>query len=216
MRYVGAFSLGLTACVSSGEMVVFDNRDLSFTWEISIWAGDLIPGTFLDITRDAALQTGDASSSAFGYYSYQSPSSTGWSDRGIFPSLQFGRHVVLGDPILVDVNDDVWFRGVKEFQLGETVGPDEDYAYSAPLLVSSRQTGTIRLVADRLVMGVSFEIGDDTHYGWIALADAGRSYQPIGWGYETEAGVPALVVAIPSPGAFGLLLGGFAVARRRR
>lgn len=86
-------------------------------------------------------------------------------------------------------------------------------------------------------IGVEFDIGGSTHYGWIQYTGFYVAeftfFSPDGpitvigvdelggfinsWGYETEPGVP-IVVGIPEPSAFCLILlsGLVAVGRRTR
>ena len=74
----------------------------------------------------------------------------------------------------------------------------------------------------RSYMGVEFDIGGNTHYGWIDLfASSDSPYAEIyGWGYETDPGVGILAGAgmIPEPATSALLVAGglLLVLRRKR
>jgi len=67
-------------------------------------------------------------------------------------------------------------------------------------------------------LGVRFDPGDGTHYGWIGVvwASADLTLDAFAWGYETEVGVP-IEAGIPEPGSLVMLaVGAAALASRRR
>jgi hypothetical protein len=68
-------------------------------------------------------------------------------------------------------------------------------------------------------IGVRFDPGDGTHYGWIGVTLDSTSHflDAFAWGYETEVGVP-IAAGAPEPGSLALLAMGAvgAMSRRRR
>ncbi len=50
-------------------------------------------------------------------------------------------------------------------------------------------------------LGVRFDPGDGTHYGWIGVVRTGMEFEAFAWGYETEAGVGIAAGAAPVTGA---------------
>jgi len=65
-------------------------------------------------------------------------------------------------------------------------------------------------------IGLRFDPGDGTHYGWIGVVRTGMQLDAFAWGYETEVGVP-IPAGIPEPGTLALLaMGALGVIRRRR
>jgi len=66
-------------------------------------------------------------------------------------------------------------------------------------------------------LGVQFNPGDGTHYGWIGVERTGQEVDAFAWGYETEVGVSIPAGAVPEPGSLALLaFGALAAAGRRR
>jgi hypothetical protein len=67
-------------------------------------------------------------------------------------------------------------------------------------------------------LGVSFNPGDGTHYGWIGVVRSGQEVDAFAWGYETVPGEPIEAGAIPEPGSLAILALGAAamVCRHRR
>ena len=60
-------------------------------------------------------------------------------------------------------------------------------------------------------MGVEFQSGDGTHYGWALLQISG-DYAAIGaiesWAWDTRPGEPIVAGAIPEPSGWTLMIGG--------
>ncbi|MEM1210762.1 MAG: hypothetical protein AAGI68_00540 [Planctomycetota bacterium] len=140
-------------------------------------------------------------------------------------------------------------REVLPLAVGETVGPDFTFRDVSTLAIESGQTGYLvgRAVQGTFsefedgvgYLGVSFELGGETHYGFFALglvetvppftdnaATVGEINQYtatlVGFAWETTPDTPITIFAIPEPGTFTLfaltagLLGRRPGARRRR
>lgn len=56
-------------------------------------------------------------------------------------------------------------------------------------------------VGQRAYMGISFDIGGDTHYGWIDMyvSDIGPGALIYGWGYESDPNTSILAGVVPEP-----------------
>ncbi len=66
-------------------------------------------------------------------------------------------------------------------------------------------------------LGVRFDLGSGSQYGWIGVVRTGIELDAFAWGYETEPGVPIGAGAIPEPGTLAMLaVGVAAMAGRRR
>ena len=59
-------------------------------------------------------------------------------------------------------------------------------------------------------LGVEFEIGGQTHYGWVEILSFDFFFHAelVSWAYETEPGVAIEAGAIPEPSAGALMLAG--------
>jgi hypothetical protein len=66
-------------------------------------------------------------------------------------------------------------------------------------------------------LGVRFNLGSGSQFGWVGVVRNGRELDAFAWGYETEPGVP-VGVGTPEPGTLAALALGAAVlsGRRRR
>jgi hypothetical protein len=68
-------------------------------------------------------------------------------------------------------------------------------------------------------VGVQFEIGGNTHYGWVEVEVPFRGVNGgtiRSFAYETQPGVPILAGAVPEPSALLLLTSGLALPLCRR
>jgi hypothetical protein len=76
-------------------------------------------------------------------------------------------------------------------------------------------------------LGASFQVADETHYGWIHLVHDNEGVEPLSltiqdWAWETQADTPIIVGAIPEPSSGILTMVGtlsllqLARSRRRR
>ncbi|MCP4246319.1 MAG: PEP-CTERM sorting domain-containing protein [bacterium] len=65
-------------------------------------------------------------------------------------------------------------------------------------------------------IGMRFDPGDGTHYGWVGGVRNGWDFEAFAWGYETDVGTP-IPAGAPEPGALAMLaVGAAAVLKRRR
>ena len=68
----------------------------------------------------------------------------------------------------------------------------------------------------QVYLGVRFNLGLGTQYGWIGVTRTGPALDAFAWGYETEPGVP-IAAGVPEPGTLSLLvLSSTALLSRRR
>jgi hypothetical protein len=67
-------------------------------------------------------------------------------------------------------------------------------------------------------LGVEFDIGGNTHYGWIEIESRERFVfvRIHRWAYESEPGVPLQAGLIPEPSSVTLLLASLALGAQRR
>ncbi len=80
--------------------------------------------------------------------------------------------------------------------------------------VSYPDLGSLLPEGQRVYLGLRFDPGDGTHYGWMSVAREGVELEAFAWGYETEAWVP--IPGYPEPGTLSLLAFGAAAATARR
>lgn len=215
-RHIAIAAIAGTGASASGALIVHDNRDQSFRWDAAVDAfGDFIPGTFLDVRQPAAMQSGaGATTSSFGFVVRDPPTSNGVADWGVFAGT-LGGGIAAGNTGF-PVGGSFLFPA-RTFAIGDTVGPNATFTFEAPTTAFTFAE-TTPMIGDRAVVGVLFDIEGSTHYGWIELSvEPNGRYQPTGWAWETNAGVPAGVVAIPGVGTTSLVIaGGIATRRRRR
>jgi len=162
------------------------------------WAVDGGVGSWLDITLHPGSQPGQAGGPA-SFEQWVYPGGGGYGAvAGIagVTSLQ-----VSGDMLLPSGSGEVVPDG----------SPFDHFGYSVFDGASLLPEGLVTY------LGVRFN-GPDWHYGWIAMIREGVELDALGWGYETEPGVPIGVgVPFPEPGTLAMLaLGAGAVAARRR
>ena len=62
-------------------------------------------------------------------------------------------------------------------------------------------------------LGVQFDLGGGTQYGWIGVTRIGLELDAFAWAYETEPGV---AIVTPEPGAISMLLLGAGMLTTRR
>lgn len=191
-----------TACIAlaavgfpghaAADVIVFDNSNITFQWTPTIDVGQIKLGSFLDITQPAELQTGSEGPGKIGYLVASPTSSKSLVPYSIFGDLD-GK-IAKGDPVFI--GDDT-FLPAKVFQVGDSVGTDV-YSLSGDVIAFSF-ANQIPLLGDRAIVGIQLTKADGVHFGWIEVTLisqplGGPMYQPTAWAYETEPGVPAIVL----------------------
>ena len=200
---------------ATAEVVSYLNPDGSGHFD---WSGSTTEWRGLDITLDAASQTGafNPTPGIFGQWNASSP-----TDDDLLTASFPGGAYMCSDQTFQD--DKV--IGLAAGTVISSTWSDWNTGNSF-INQSGDNPPTLLPLNAQVFLGVSFEQGifGPTHYGWIGVEmtyDAGLdSYQldAFAWGYETIAGVAIEAGAgIPAPGAFALLgVAGLASRRRHR
>lgn len=109
---------------------------------------------------------------------------------------------------------------VKGFDFGDLIGPGSTETSDSGAHLAA--TGAYNFFdGDQKYIGVKFDIGGTTHYGWIGFqVDSQSPMHGIvrDYAYETEADTAIAAGVVPEPATLGLLAAGagaFAVRRRR-
>jgi hypothetical protein len=98
---------------------------------------------------------------------------------------------------------------------------DEDYLVSYMIVDEGEVLGIgpWKDVTEGL-LGVSFDAGGNTHYGWLRMSDvSSTAFMLHDWAYETQPGVGIHVGVVPEPGTISLFaigLGALGWSRWRR
>ena len=173
---------------------------------------------FLDITQDAASQPGVSGNPAT-YWRVNVLSSN--TIRGFQPGTPEER---LG---LQRVNLDGGGSGPGSFLVGvpfgttipTPTGPDLEGFFITGMIERFNQDAgfpsTNLPEGESTYLGVSFDFGSGTQYGWIGVVRTGGEVDAFAWGYETEPGIP-IAAGVPEPGTLSLLAIGSAALMRRR
>lgn len=228
MRFLGVSIVAAMVAASSASAVLvqFDNSAGQFVMGLSHeGAGGRV---YLDVTKSPTDQT-----------TLYTPSSVLFDE--VSPRLQQrpGRVVVHGR-ITAGVNtiDQISFTTpgervpvtfsnvIRTISAGETIGPGQEFGLNPYVeYIQSPSINQTWLYSKSWfdnggTVGMKFEIDGQTHYGFIEFGPRAyrgynfNEYQPIRWGYETEANT-GFVVPAPAASAM-LMLGGCLAARRRR
>jgi hypothetical protein len=217
----GAKALAAGAAIAAGTQayaapVRFDNpahgEPGHFHWPPpSSTGGD---GEWLDITLDAANQSGSGGSKFLqyleGYYGYYSPLGS-WLEGN--PGL-----AELETVISAGYGSSRYLPPLGAGHVIPSGRPFHHYGYIAGIYADSTPYQYGYLPPGHSYLGVRVNLGGLWHYGWIAVDFNGYfSLEAFAWGYETEPGVP-IAAGIPEPDTLAMLALGFvgvAAARRR-
>ncbi len=205
---------------TSGAVVVYDNTDGTFGWEIGVRGldGSVYPGTFLDITQPPT-QTGEQRAGTLGKWYYPNFASDEPALRRLIgeDGVESARTT---DVVSLYWNDHHYLhvRPTRDYSSGEAINAGDNwnggstYFYHVPNS-SDLGKGT-PAISDHAYLGVRVKMTDQQwHYGWILLIDYKT---PVMWAYETEPNVP-VQIPVPSPaGGSIVILAGFGVHPRRR
>ena len=139
-----------------------------------------------------------------------------WGDQfSIFASFRsegLNRYLIIPDP---PPNSG---GGVATLNEGFLIGPDSGNGgmdwFNHPdwaTLMKQYDTGRVGpFWGIRAYIGIEFQIGEATHYGWIDVeGDVSLPHITVyGWAYESTPGIGIIAGAIPEPSTLLLLMGG--------
>lgn len=193
---------------AAGSVVVYDNSDGTFGWEIGVHDldGSLYPGTFLDITQPPT-QSGDQRPGAFGKWYYPNFASDEPAIRRLIGESG-AEAAKTTDVVSLYWNDHyVHVRPTRDYAPGETVSVSDNWSTSSTyfyhLPFSSDLSQGTPAIGDHAYLGVRVKMTDaQWHYGWILFIDFKT---PVMWAYETEPNVP-VQIPVPGPSAAGLVI----------
>ncbi|MCK6477295.1 MAG: hypothetical protein L6Q35_10735 [Phycisphaerales bacterium] len=210
----------LVSAPSHGSVVVFDNSDNQFFWEIGIKpiGAAEIPGTFLDITQPPS-QSGERRPGTLGKWYRPNESSDSAAVRYLIGELDV-QTARTTDLVKIKWSDDfppyhVW--ATRDYLPGEHVGEDARWDTESPYFFhepfSSSLDEGASAVGDPAYLGVRVKMADNQwHYGWIYFTE----YKwPAMWAYETEPNTP-IQVPVPGPSiGMSAMVGVFGLCSRR-
>lgn len=222
--------VGALASAASADLLTFVNTDPTFTLGVydTINTDDGPSGQWLDITQDVANQpaygvVGPAWSFAV-YYEPGVTSGDGYQRWfSARPSARIAESptpgVVLdgytGTPYEVPIP--------QLFGAGDSIGGTAIWSTRTDIQKNNAEGSWEFLpITSTSFIGIQLTLPDGVHYGFVEVEVYDSSpfggfqhaYRPISWGYETDVGVP--VVIVPAPGAALALLGAGLTTRRRR
>ncbi|MCC6428722.1 MAG: hypothetical protein IT435_18110 [Phycisphaerales bacterium] len=198
----GAALVAATGASSSAAVVVYENFENEFFWEIGVHNTDHteMPGTFLDITQPAS-QSGERKPGTFGK----------WYNPNIAsgdPAIRYLR----GEPSAEVVQTTElkvleWNGGfvagymLREFEGGEQVQVNARWRFTAPYFYHFPFSDDLAFgtpaISESAFVGVRTTIAGRWHYGWILFTDLKWPYM---WAYETEPDMP-IQIPVPAPSA---------------
>ena len=194
---LAAVLLTLAATHANASVVSFQNPVGAghFDW------GALSPGPdgWLDITAPAASQPPAASGPGVFLHTNASPS--------------FVSGIALTDKVEVEANFNLLAAGLDPgTSIPSGLATLEEGIVFFDSVGSDIQEGVPEY------LGVSFDLGGGTQYGWIGVVRTGTDLDPFAWGYETKPGVP-IAAGVPEPttlALFAIAAGSLFIRRRRR
>jgi hypothetical protein len=219
---VALLAVALAAAPSSADIQYVDNSEGQFVWTESFHIlADFHPGASLDLTLDAS-QSGAPTARSFSAYSETYLTSNELVTVNVQADPAANVRVARGETIFLNFGP--WSGNVYPavtFTEGTPIGPDigaGTWELEADIDYRSGQNSA-SLIGGRAFIGVSLELPDGVHYGWIDLQDNGYnanpSLVPLAWAWETEPGVPIPAGVIPAP-ASAMVLGAALIPLRRR
>lgn len=184
----------ICAMAASAAPVIHDNSDGVFVWD-SFSRGGAGFEVYLSPEENATLNTGRiwyigewTPSNALDQ-EWEAISAPFWNV--IVETKDFG---IPGKPARSNA--------LKPLPLGTVIGPGQTFVHTgaAYTRLYSPSQGELASVGNKVIMGLSFELNGETHYGFVALRKDGNettaSYQPVAWGWESTPDTP-ITVALP-------------------
>lgn len=219
---LGAFIPLAIGASASAAVVSFQNQGGAFDWRC-VLDGNPAQATWLDITQPAT-QTGESSARSFFLQRFTGFTTPHFNEDRIVGVTADARIARRSTSIALTDEEGIVnsFAFARSFAPGSEVGAGLNFHQSAHVAVTNFYTEPFieRLLPTGFV-GVSVNLADGVHYGFIELAPVESpfgifiEYDVVSWGYETQVGVG---IVIPAP-ACGLVAGGLGLcglARRRR
>jgi hypothetical protein len=216
----GAIGVALFATAARAEVVVFDNTDGTFDWRLGTIDidGTFYPGTFLDITKSAAEQTGERRAGTIGQWYRPNNASDAPAIRSLIGEDGV-RTAKTTDTVRITWNDQFFFvKPTRDYAPGESVSVSDNwklestYFWHLPFSISLKVGSPA--IGNPAYVGVRVKMPDDQwRYGWILFSE----YQfPMAWAYETEPNTP-IQIPVPAPaGAAMCLATGVMMSLRRQ
>ncbi len=199
--------IALVPLLSTGSAVadleVFTNAEFEFILDYYYVVSGPPIGVGLNVTLDAASQsTFDGwpqLENTFGIWSDDPTTTLNWGYTYIIDDSDV--HVARSTEItqLWNGSYDATYAPVKTFNVGDFIGPSSFTSGPGRAIevFSWGSNDSYTPIDGTAYIGLSLIIDGQTHYGWVLLTDdypAGANFQPIAWAYETEPGVPAVIV----------------------
>jgi hypothetical protein len=205
----GAIGVAVFAGAARAEVVVFDNTAGTFDWRLGTIDidGTFYPGTFLDITKSAAEQTGERRAGTIGQW-YRPNNASDSAPRRQLIGEDGVRTAKTTDTVRITWNDQFLFvKPTRDYTPGESVASSDNwdlastYFWHLPFSISLK-VGTPG-IGDPAYLGVRVKMSDDQwRYGWIYFTDYTT---PLMWAYETEPNTP-IQIPIPAPSVVGFIV----------
>lgn len=87
------------------------------------------------------------------------------------------------------------------YSMGEMIGASSNWSNTSGFVGTTNWSGIMNF-GDSGILGLSFELAGQTHYGWVNISESNDGTQSINsWGYESVAGksIAAGVTDVPEP-----------------
>jgi hypothetical protein len=209
---------------AASRVIVFDNSDGTFVWtpfwvyadECCYDSGD---GAYLDLTLDAASQTGEGSLTAIRFFKEYPYPISNWG-AFLFQSWYQPDSPAVG--AMFSADEDLILEGDLDLTIvrplpkspGDTVGPDDHWVSGDPregspwgwagvqtvhLQDDGWETGPTQIFLSAGLIGVKFDMADGVHYGFVELEWDPQDrllaalHFPVRWGYNPAPGVGLVI-----------------------
>ncbi len=185
----------LAVGVAGAAQIRFDNPAGPSHFD---WSGGVGEVIWLDITSSAVDQPGDGGSSSLTQVISTTDSNVGGNGGSMSAEVQ------------LDSGFEFWAMGV---DFGMDIPSGLPWGVSGMTTFDGFDSPIVE--AQETYIGVQFDLGAGTQYGWIGVVRTGRELDAFAWGYETEPGI-SIPAGVPEPGSAALILLGAASMLRRR